>query len=750
MKKRVFILLSTILCALVTISLVTVSIVGIFKNKEGQPIPEDSQTVDVGVGGGELTNDELVLNMIIGDVYSGSVLSTSNYTGTLLVANANGELVATNVGKESISVVNGSVVYTCAINVFEEGDGSQANPYNIVDVDDLIKLVEANQGVYTYYAQQCDLDLASYDSWAPIGKLTAPFIGSYNGNGYAVKNMTIAVTPNNMATYIDNAQAMSGKNGTMLTTGFFGFVGDPQGNEISEITNVSIVDASVDTTAIETDEVRSTTVLTQSYVGVLAGFVVNAKITGNVDDVVSTVSSTINSSIFCDDITGTKGAVSAFIGGVRESEVSGFVVKSDITAKNPGVVQSVNNGFKYYGGTIAGIAGRVQNANISDFTVELTVTARNYENTIISGAIGYITDTNTDNTIKNIEVNNLVVKLTTYSYTNEKAGIIAGAIAGNLNEQCVIENVNVNNAIVNAIGTGQVSGIIDVNYGTLKNSSVSGLFKGSIVAGVVNTNYGTVCYDDTFAKAYAVDDVKLVGQTKVGGVAVYNFGILSGAAELTQIKATLEWSIVRKDFDLYKNEFMMAGVAVVNAGDSALIENFYTVTFLKDVVNAGGVVGWFGSYTAVNGTQYEGGSIKNVVVNTSIRTIAGTTGITTYSGQTDVVGGVVAIACTTTKTLEIADISGVVSLNYNVSGTYGVNVYGVIVGKTLSNVNITSSDPTATIETTIFTNYSAQANQYVGFVVGQKVSGSVTVGADVKVIAAIIETANGATVGEIN
>ena len=165
--------------------------------------------------------------------------------------------------------------------------------------------------------------------------------------------------------------------------------------------------AKIDTTAIEAEEVRANIQLTQSYVGVLAGFVVNTTVSGTAEEVVSTVTSTINSSIFCDDTTSTMGAVSAFIGGARSSTISGFAVKSEITAKNPGLVQAVDGGYKYYGATVTGLVGRVQDSNIQDFTVELSVTARNYENTIISGAIGYVTDTDTDNTISNIEVNNL-------------------------------------------------------------------------------------------------------------------------------------------------------------------------------------------------------------------------------------------------------------------------------------------------------------------------------------------------------
>lgn len=739
MKKRIFILLSTILCALVTVSLVTYSVVDIFKTKKTPSEPENPPIADVSVDSGDLTSDNCLLNMLVGDEYNGSILTAENYNGSLLVVNDNGVLVATTAGEESLSVVNGSVVYSCKIRVFAVGDGSQENPYNIIRPEDLITRVNESNGEFGYYSQQCDLDLSGYASWSPIGSLTNPFVGSYNGNGYKVTGLNISITPENINNYMDNAQVVAGNNGTMLTAGFFGFVGDPSGNSVSEIKDVSIVDAKIDTTEIQKDEIRDSITLTQSYVGVLAGFVINTNISGSTQETLSTVSSVINGSLFADNITSTRGAVSAFIGGAKDSTMAGFKISSKITANDPGVIKQTANGKVYYGGTVVGLLGRSQNTNVQDFEIELDVVAKNYENTIISGAIGYITDTNTENTIQNIKVNNLSVKLNRYSYVDNKAGIIAGAVAGNLNEQCTIKNVSVNNAIVNAIGTGQVSGIIDVNYGIVEDCSVSGLFKGSIVAGVVYANYGTIRYTEDFSELYAVNDVKLVGQTKIGGVAIYNYGQLSGDSNLTQIKATLEWSVVRAKFDENKDNFMMAGIAVVNSGDGAVIENFYTVTFLKDVVNAGGVVGWF-----------EGGKISNIVANTSIRTIAGKVGTQTYSGKSDVVGGIVAIASNSSKQLEITNVSGVVSLNYNVSGTYGVNVYGTVIGKVDANVKITSTDASATIESTINTNYSSENTQYIGYVAGRVVSGSVSVDKNVKVVVAVVSTADNAVIGEIN
>lgn len=748
MKKRNFILISTILCAIVTVSLVTSSVVKFMKFKNEPSTPEPSAPiVDVSVDSGDLSTDNYVLNMLVGDEYSGSVLTAENYTGACLTINENGVLVATSVGEESLSVVSGSVVYSCKIRVFAVGDGSQENPYNIVRAEDLITRVNNSNGEYEFYSQQCDLDLSGFDSWTPIGRLTAPFIGSYNGNGYKITNLNIAITPDNINNYVDNAQVASGTNGTMLTAGFFGFVGDPSGNSISEISNLSIIDAKIDTTAIEKDGVRENLKLTQSYIGALAGFVINSNVSGSTEDNLASVSSTINGSLFADNTTSTRGAISAFVGGAKDSTLRGFKVSSKITANNPGVIKQTGVGKTYFGGTIVGLLGRSQNTNVQDFEIELDVVAKNYENTIISGAIGYITDTNTDNTIQNIKVNNLNVRLNNYSYLNNKAGIIAGAVAGNLNEQCTIKNVSVNNAIINAIGTGQVSGVIDTNYGVLEDSFATGLFKGSIVAGVVNTNYGIVKYTDGFSEYNIIEDLKLVGQTKIGGVAIYNFGQLSGASSLTQLKATLEWSVVRAKFDENKNNFMMAGIAVVNAGENAIIENFHTVIFMKDVVNAGGVVGWFGAYTSLNGTVYEGGTIRNIVSNTSIRTIAGVVGTQTYAGKSDIVGGVVAIVNSTSKQLNIVGVSGVTSLNYNVSGTYGVNVYGAIIGEVNSNVNIASVE---SIEALVNTNYSSEATQYIGYIAGKVVSGSVDVDANTKVIIAIVSTADNAVVGEIN
>lgn len=773
MNKRVMILVSTMLCALFTISLVTYTIVGIFSNKQQTPTTEDKETSEIakdpnGTGSdisGDLSSEVLALNFIVGDEYVGEILGAENYTGSLLTVNSEGKLIASTAGTENVSVIKGSVAYACRIIVYEKGNGSAENPFNIIRAEDLIKLV--NQGIeteeYYHYSQRCDLDLSSYESWVPLGKLTTPFNGSYNGNGFAIRNMNINITKDNISDYVDNAQTAGSGNGSMLTAGFFGFVGNPLGGEIAEIKNLNVIDATVQTTEIEAKsgtannesaEYRESLNLTQSYVGVLAGYVINSNIEGNSN----VVSSVINSSLYCDDTTSTKAGVSAFIGGASSSNIKGYEIVSSITSKNAGTVKANGTSYYYYGTTIAGILARNYNSNISDMVVQMEVSAKNYENTVVAGAVGYIINSTnaTEVSIKNVQINNLYVSMTTASYFSDKCGIVAGAVGANFNSLCTLENIAVNNIVVYANRTGQVAGLINTNDGIIKNSVVTGFMKGVEVAGVANTNNGSIIWDDSIS-TYAVD-VNLVGKIKVGGVAIYNFGEIAGSESLTQVKASMGWDVETISFDSIKDEAMMAGVAVVNAGTDAIIRNLHTLSYMGPsssssdggVINAGGVVGYFGSYTTQKGKVYEGGAIENVIVNTSIQTIAGEVGEKVYSGKTGVVGGVVAIINETTAKLVIKDVSGNITVNKNQDGIFGLEVYGTIVGVNNSAVEILCSDASLIIEATVFTNYTGAEKQFIGYLIGKNGTQSATVEEKVQVRIAIIETAENAVVGRIN
>lgn len=732
MKKRNFIILSTILCSIVTIALVATTIFGAVKKNavdlNNEPMAE------VNVGGNEIISEYVHLYLIVGDEYSDGFVSTSNYSGSLLSSKNETTFVAEKAGSELVSVKNGEVVRGYNITIYEKGDGSEANPYNIVRAEDLIKLTNENQGDYKHYIQRCNLDLSAYESWAPIGKLTTPFIGNYNGNGKKITNMNIVVTPNNIDNYLDSAQSLGGVNGTALTVGFFGYVGDINAISTSVIKDINIENAKINTTAIETEAVRPTLQITQSYVGVLAGYIAYTDVIG-LDNVIS---SNINSAVSADNINSVNVGTTGFIGGAYYGNISGYNIKTEISSKNPGVMVSVDGGFKYYGANYAGILGLNHNTNVSDMAVELSVDVRNYENTIISGAIGYIkTGTKVKEfSIKNIDVNNLVVNLKRYSYINNYANIIAGAINCNYNALTTIENVKVNNAIINAIGSGQVSGIINTNYGVVKNAVVSGMFKGTIAAGVVFENYGTIEYTNDLDVLYAVD-VDLRAQTKAAGIAIYNEqqGKISGVDSYTMIKSSISWSIVKTDFDKIKETSMLAGIAVYNGG---VIENIHTLTNIYDGINMAGAVGTLE------------GSIKNLSINVTMRTIAGESGIEVYSGQTNLVGGVVALVPSGAENVVIEDVIANITVNniekIDTANKFGFNVFGAIIAKAESSVQVINNDELNKVEVTLYSNYTSASTQKIAAIAAIISDGANINAGTQKVTLAIIESAENAEI----
>ncbi len=85
---------------------------------------------------------------------------------------------------------------------FSEGNGSKENPYQISSVNDLSKLAsDVNSGIAyadKYFDLTTDLDLSvwcetnkSTGGWITIGNDSKSFQGKFNGNGYAINNVTI-------------------------------------------------------------------------------------------------------------------------------------------------------------------------------------------------------------------------------------------------------------------------------------------------------------------------------------------------------------------------------------------------------------------------------------------------------------------------------------------------------------------------------------------------------------------------------
>jgi hypothetical protein len=75
-----------------------------------------------------------------------------------------------------------------------EGDGSEANPYEIANPNNLYWLTQNDTEWGKHFIQTADIDASETTAWndgagfIPIGNSSIKFTGSYNGQGFIVDN----------------------------------------------------------------------------------------------------------------------------------------------------------------------------------------------------------------------------------------------------------------------------------------------------------------------------------------------------------------------------------------------------------------------------------------------------------------------------------------------------------------------------------------------------------------------------------
>ena len=72
-------------------------------------------------------------------------------------------------------------------NVFDSGDGTEENPYQVSTAE---QLNAVRNDLDACYIQTADIDLSGIE-WVPIGTYADSFNGTYDGNGYTITNMSI-------------------------------------------------------------------------------------------------------------------------------------------------------------------------------------------------------------------------------------------------------------------------------------------------------------------------------------------------------------------------------------------------------------------------------------------------------------------------------------------------------------------------------------------------------------------------------
>ncbi len=92
---------------------------------------------------------------------------------------------------KSFTIAEGQFSYDSATSTFDVNGNSvatAAKPYLVATAADLIYI---RTNLSKHYLQVRDIDLAGRSDWMPIGSFMDRFLGSYDGGGYMIDNMTV-------------------------------------------------------------------------------------------------------------------------------------------------------------------------------------------------------------------------------------------------------------------------------------------------------------------------------------------------------------------------------------------------------------------------------------------------------------------------------------------------------------------------------------------------------------------------------
>ena len=445
------------------------------------------------------------------------------------------------------------------------GDGTQATPYLIEDAADLAKLAENVNGGASYEGEYfkltADIDLSGFNAgegWQPIGVSTNPFRGSFDGDGLAVKNLTLNRQDTN---YI----------------GLFGYIATG-----STVKNLGIASGNIK----GKNNVGG-------VVGYSKGTVVNCYNTGAVSGA-SYVGGVVgvNNGSAIENCYNT-GAVdgTGYIGGVAGYNYNSGTVEN---SNNTGAV----GGTSYVGGVVG--------CNYSDGTVENCYNTGAVNGAIhVGGLAGYSTGS-----IVNSYAEGCIIGTDTY------IGGLVGYSSGSISNSHATGNVNGGTRVGGLVGQ-QYGGSINSCYNT---GAVTGT--GTNVGGVAGDSDGTVenCYNTgtVSGPSYAGGVSGYIG---INGTVVncYNTGAVSGTGYVGGVVGVNNNTVTScYNTGAVSGTNCVGGVVGSNRSVST-VKSCYNTGAISGTGYVGGVVGNnnYGTVTncnntgAVSSTDYVGGVVGN-------------------------------------------------------------------------------------------------------------------------------------------
>jgi hypothetical protein len=344
-------------------------------------------------------------------------LYTDSYYYTRNVVIPSGRSITLEEGKLNTIRVDFSNYDDADDYVFSGGKGTADNPYRIETVADLVFLAsKVNAGTGTYasasYLQTADIDFAGATLQA-IGNTNASgaqrfFKGSYDGNGFKVRNVSVA-----------NALNTATSAGSNKAFGFFGYLAE---------------NAHVNRLYLENPKVQAQTTYN---IGAIAGNIEGA-------------SSVIIENCTVTGATVSEGGSSGWhVGGLVGQQMSGVIRNCSFS----GTVRNTQNN------KVGGLVGHMSGGTISGCRVTGVSTEIEAANDYVGGIVGIADGTSGTKTIENC-----VVNCASITATKGFVGGVLGQLGGGemiINRCTVIADV-INNAASQSGDTkyGNLGGIV--------------------------------------------------------------------------------------------------------------------------------------------------------------------------------------------------------------------------------------------------------------------------------------------------
>ena len=497
--------------------------------------------------------------------------------------------VVTDIGETFLMPSNNVTLYAEWTCYFAGGDGTENNPFQISNKEQLIILSNFINDSLTsaeyrsiYYKLTADITFASDESeqWTPIGKNSTDcyFAGHFDGNNHTITNLTITSYITGFTYY-----------------GLFGYIKGTQENP-AEISNLGLIETNINltgqsivygsiagyltytdvTNCYNTGDISTTSTSAGTYSGGIAGNIsysnlINCYNEGNIIADSSfertraggiigyTSSSTITDCYNLGNISGNSVNY-AYVGGI-----SGYVTSTQIeNCYSSGTINSLKNGsYDPYAGGIVGYASSTTSIIDCHNTGEITSVV--YAGGI-SGLGGDITNCYNTGSVTS---------------TSTSVNTYAGGITGNGED------------IANCYNTGEIT---------------SGVYAGGIVA-YKQSSFISNCYNIGVVSANSATLTAnaggIVGYNSSANISnCYNIGEISSTSRAGGIAGHFQNSQINNCYNIGTiTATLYAGGIVGYSSSSTTIANCYNTENINTSAAsdaAGGIVGYANSSTIVN------------------------------------------------------------------------------------------------------------------------------------------------------